>query len=133
MCTTQVHRGGTPMKTSPQSKNPSYLLHTRYGYYFRLRIPSDLARILHGTHLKISLLTGRKQEARNRALRLAGHALAIFDSIRQGNHMDYDEMKRIMKAELKNWLGAAAEIEVRAPKSGRYLLYDRLGKDVQYV
>ncbi|MGO9021698.1 MAG: DUF6538 domain-containing protein [Syntrophobacteraceae bacterium] len=112
------------MKTSLQSKNPSYLLHTRYGYYFRLRIPSDLARILQGTHLKISLLTGRKLEARKRALMLVSTAINLFGSIRLGKSMDYDEVKRVMRLELKKLVGMTTEWEVAIPKTRRDVLYD---------
>ena len=41
------------MSTCRKFKSPSYLLQTRYGYYFYLRNPVDLLRILFRTHIKL--------------------------------------------------------------------------------
>ncbi len=103
------------MITSRQSKNPSYLLHTPYGYYFRLRIPSDLARILHETHLKISLLTGRKQEARQRAIRLVACAFDLFRSIRRGKSMDMVAIREFLRRDLWNQLVGRSVEEAMNP------------------
>jgi len=76
------------------------------------------------SHIKLSLATGKAREARKRALRLAACALTLFDTIRQGNIMDYEEIKRVMRQEMKKLLGMTTEFDASLPKVKREILYD---------
>ncbi len=110
------------MKTSSKSKNPSYLLHTRYGYYFRLRVPADLVKILGHEQIKISVMTGRAKEARQRAIKLYSCVLPIFQSMRQGNEMGIEGIKRVLRRQLRDWLEICSVMDAARPVDvGPYL------------
>lgn len=99
------------MITSRQLKNPSYLLHTRYGYYFRLRVPSDLVTILGCKQIKISVMTGRAKTARRRAVKLAACALDLFRLVRQGKQMEIEDIKKVLRQQIRDALKINSVIE----------------------
>ena len=63
--------------------SPSYLLHTPYSYYFRIKIPNDLRLHFHGkTEIKRSLETGYLSEAKYKARVIAGQIQRTFRYLR---------------------------------------------------
>jgi len=63
--------------------SPSYLLHTPYSYYFRMKIPKDLRLQFDGkTEIKRSLQTGYLSEAKFKARVLAGQFQRFFRYLR---------------------------------------------------
>ena len=61
---------------------PTYVHHTPYGYYFRLRIPLDLKDIFGKTELRYSLRTNVMSDAKSKARLLAGRVQSLFKKVR---------------------------------------------------
>jgi len=72
-----------------KNQSPSYIVHTPYGYHFRLRIPTDLRTHLgNRNELRYSLKTYSAPEAKVRARLLAGQIQRLFRLLRRkGNYM----------------------------------------------
>ena len=64
---------------STARSSPTYLLHTPYSYYFRIKIPDDLRLHFNGrTEIKRSLETGYLAEAKYKARVVAGQIQRLF-------------------------------------------------------
>lgn len=105
---------GPPMKTTYKPlKNPSYLVRSRYGFYFRIRILSDLTLV---SSERIAGLTADRRaiEAKFRSVRMAAFVMELFRCIRagRGRPMDLDlrELKRMLREELSKKVGASEPI-----------------------
>ena len=77
------------VKNRSKNHSPSYLVHTRHGYYFRYRVPVDLQRRLGiKSELRYSLKTGSLREAKEKSRLLAGQIQKLFRQLRRkGSYM----------------------------------------------
>lgn len=74
-------------------------------YYFRVRIPTDLVKMLGRSEIRKSLGTSDPKVARRRAVRASGGALRLFDRLRLGGDMLTPEMiADIVRSFYENWL-----------------------------
>lgn len=72
-------KGGAFMFSTPQNKrNPTYLISSPSGQYFRLCIPKDRQDIVGKKGLRFSLRTGLLSEGKSGARLLAGLISQLF-------------------------------------------------------
>ena len=67
------------------------LTRRRGTYYFRLRVPRDLAGEISREELRLSLRTAHPDEARARGARCLAQARALFDALRQSPMLTTEE------------------------------------------
>ena len=98
---TQLQRKRTLPATARSS--PTYLLHTPYSYYFRIKIPDDLRLHFNGrTEIKRSLETGYLSEAKYKARVIAGQIQRLFRYLRTRQGKDNLKMATKLTDDLLN-------------------------------
>jgi hypothetical protein len=90
----------------PIAKSPTYLIHNRHSYCFRMAVPKDLQKVVVKRELRYSLKTGYVGIAKQKSRFLAGQMQLIFRFLRQGgtvlSRLSDDQIQELVKQYIKD-------------------------------